>query len=92
METLVFEAVLLRQSRGYSALCLDVDVATQAPTRRLAKRRLAEAVQGYVETALASNLPVLRPVPASENPLVQTPQDVAERFALRVNLSVNVHA
>lgn len=92
MNTFVFEAILLREPRGYSALCMDVDVATSARTPALAKSRLAAAVRGYVETALSGNLPVLRPVPASENPVVASPQDIVERFPVRVALSVRVHA
>jgi hypothetical protein len=80
MSTFVFGAVLLREPRGYSALCLDVDVATSARTPALSKTRLAAAVHCYVETALAGNLPVLRPVPPNENPVLVSAQDVVERF------------
>ncbi len=92
MDTPVFDAVLLREPGRLSALCLDVDVASSARTPALAKKRLAEAVRGYVETALAGNLPVPRPVPPDENPVLKSPEDVVERFAIRVRLSVSVEA
>ncbi|MCG3181342.1 MAG: hypothetical protein BIFFINMI_03729 [Phycisphaerae bacterium] len=41
---------------------------------------------------MGGNLPVLRPVPADESPLHRDASNVVERFRLRVDLSVTVHA
>lgn len=53
-----------------------------------ARENLREAVTLYVETAIESNLPILRPIPADENPQVSRPNDVVDTF----HLSLSVHA
>jgi hypothetical protein len=53
---------------------------------------LKEAVSLYLETAFESNLPYLRPVSPSENPLLHDPQSVIETFGLEVQMRVVANA
>jgi len=88
----VFTGLLLREEHGYTALCTELDVASQGETSEEAKRNLEEAVTLYLETAIENNLPFIRPVPEQENPLVTGKKDVAEVFRLAVELGLQVHA
>jgi predicted RNase H-like HicB family nuclease len=80
----VFNIVILREESGYTALCLDLDVASQGQTVQQARDSLLEAVTLYLETALENNLPWLRPVPSAEDPRFADPCQVVDEFSLRV--------
>jgi predicted RNase H-like HicB family nuclease len=80
---LTFTGVIVQEGVGYTALCLEVDVASQGETAAQAKEALLEAVTLYLESAIESNLPYIRPVPADEDPRQATPQQVVEVFPLR---------
>lgn len=67
-------------------------MASHGPTPAKAKRRLQEAVGLYLETATGHNLPYLRPVPPSENPLQTSPEEVVETFDLEVDLRLIARA
>lgn len=87
-----FTGVILKERSGYSALCLEVDVASEGRTREEARANLLEAVELYVETAIESNLPVLRPVPSEANPLKRQSKKVVETFPFTVDLRVRARA
>jgi len=89
---LVFTGVVVKEEDGYSALCIDLDVASQGQTIDEAKKNLFEAVTLYIESALESNLPIIRPVPAEENPLNVRQKNTLEKFNIKVNLQVHAHA
>ncbi len=91
-DTFVFTGVIIQEEVGYTSLCLDLDVASEGDTIADAKAELAEAVTLYLETALESQLPWLRPVPPSEDPRFTAPRTVVETFLLRVSVSIRVHA
>jgi predicted RNase H-like HicB family nuclease len=87
----VFTCLLLKEDSGFTALCLDTDVASEADTIEQAKQMLREAVSLYVESAIESNLPIVRPVPKNEDPRRSRPQDIVEVFSLKVSVEVAVH-
>jgi predicted RNase H-like HicB family nuclease len=89
---LVFTGVVVKEEDGYSALCIDLDVASEAQTIDEAKKNLFEAVTLYIESALESNLPIIRPVLAEENPLTARQKDTIEIFNIKVNLQVHAYA
>jgi predicted RNase H-like HicB family nuclease len=89
---LVFNGVVVREEDGYSALCIDLDVASEGQTIDDAKKNLFEAVTLYIESALESNLPIIRPVPAEENPLTARREDTVDIFNIKVKLQVHAHA
>lgn len=87
-----FSSVILQEESGYTALCLDLDVASQGRTIRQAKDNLLEAVTLYLETALESNLPWLRPVPLAEDPRFADPDHVVDQFSLNVSVAIRAYA
>ncbi len=91
LSNFVFNSVILHDDTGFSSLCLDVDVASQGATTEEAKQNLREAVTLYIESAIDSNMPVIRPVPLNENPLTTRVNDVVEVFKLNVNIEVNAY-
>lgn len=84
---LTFTGLVVREGNGYYSLCPELDVASQGDTVAEAKAMLRDAVTGYLEACFESNLPYLRPVPASE-----LPEHAEVTFRLKVDLSVRVHA
>ncbi|MBI4057208.1 MAG: hypothetical protein HY399_06640 [Elusimicrobia bacterium] len=89
---LSFSCVLVRQPKGYTAICLDLDVASEGNTASRAKLMLQEAVELYLDSAIENNLPYLRPIPKSEDPRFVDPDSILETFNLRMDLAVQVHA
>lgn len=87
-----FTAIVIKEDTGYTALCLDLDVASEGQSVPEAKCNLLEAVALYLETAFESNLPYLRPVPLAEDPRKSHPQQVIEEFDLKVEFEVHAHA
>ena len=82
----VFTGVLIKEDEGYSALCLELDVASQGETVEEAKKNIIEAVTLYLETAIESNLPIIRPVPEEDNPLKLTPEEFIKTLKVNVDL------
>ena len=58
----VFTGTVISEKEGYSSLCIELDVASQGDTKEEVKQNLLEAVTLYLETAIESNLPLIRPV------------------------------
>ncbi|HHS12536.1 MAG TPA: type II toxin-antitoxin system HicB family antitoxin [bacterium] len=88
----IFSGYLIREENGYTAFCPDVDIASEGLTESEAKKNLMEAVSLYVESAIESNLPVVRPVPNEENPVNLEPDKIQERFTIKVNMDISVYA
>lgn len=78
---LTFTGIVTREGKSYTALCLELDVVSQGKTIREAKERLLEAATLYLETAIESNLPYMRPVPP-EDPRRASPKQVVETLPL----------
>ena len=92
IDQFVFTAAVLKERRGYSALCLELDVASQGDTAQAAKDALLDAVTLYLETAFESNIPYLRPVPPDANPLLKKPSKrVAEVVRFKVDFAIHAH-
>jgi len=88
----VFTGVLIKENNGISALCLELDVASEGESVSEAKKNLFEAVSLYIESAVENNLPILRPVPEQDNPLKTNPDKILEKFSLKINFTVNTYA
>lgn len=89
--TLAFTGLVVREGDGFYSLCPELDVASQGKTVAKAKSMLREAVAGYLETCLESNLPYLRPVPLADDPRQAMPASVVSTFRIKVDLAVRVH-
>jgi len=87
---LSFTGLVVREDAEFYSLCPELDVASQGRTVAQAKAMLREAVTGYLETCLDSNLPYLRPTPASDDPRRTDPDNVAATFRMKVDLAVKV--
>ncbi len=90
--SLVFTGYLLQEDNGFSAICTDVDVASDGDSPEDAKKNLMEAIELYIESAIENNLPVLRPIPPCDNPILNRASDIVHSFPMKVNLEVNIHA
>jgi predicted RNase H-like HicB family nuclease len=91
LQALVFTGIVVRDGDNFSALCPELDIATQGHDLRSAKTMLREAVTGYLESCFESNVPYLRPVPHDEDPRYGPPQSIVKTFRLKVDLMVRVH-
>lgn len=89
---LVFTGIVVRENTGFSALCVELDVASDGRTIKEAKKNLLEAVSLYVETAIENNLPIVRPVPLDENPLVTASQSVVDKFSVKLDFNIHIYA
>ena len=91
-EVFRFKGVVLKEGEVFVSLCLDLDVASQGFSVEEAKTNLLEAVSLYIETAIESNLPVIRPVPMEENPLLTGDRDrIVEVFDLKVDMALSAY-
>lgn len=88
----VFTGVVIKENEGYSSLCLELDVASQGETIEEANLNLMEAVTLYLETAIESNLPLIRPVLERENPINTRPNDVMKTFKMNIDFQVRAYA
>jgi predicted RNase H-like HicB family nuclease len=87
----VFESVITKEAKRYCSLCLDLDIASEGDTIEEAKKNLIEAVDQYIELAIENNLPIIRPVPQKENPLVNNPKQVVRHFRIYSNLGIRTY-
>ena len=79
-EIFIFSGFIIKEENGYSSLCLNVDVASQDDKINEAKTNLMEAIELYIESAIENNLPIIRSVPASENPQINRVNDIVEAY------------
>lgn len=89
--SLAFTGIVIREGKGFYSLCPELDVASEGHTVAKAKAMLRQAVTGYLETCMESNLPYLRPTPREEDPRVADAEHVIETFRMKVSLAVKVH-
>lgn len=50
------------------------------------------AVSLYIESAIESNLPYLRQIPADEDPRITNPSSIVKLFDVKVDISVKTYA
>ncbi|CAA9211416.1 MAG: hypothetical protein AVDCRST_MAG77-287 [uncultured Chloroflexi bacterium] len=63
-----FSGLVLREERGFSALCPELDVATTGATVEEARKMLLEAATLHLEGSIEDGLPYSRPVPHEDDP------------------------
>ena len=79
MKELVFHGIIEKSDDVYTALCLELDIATEGETLQEARKNLKEAVEVYLESVIADNEEAVfipRPVP----------DDVIEEYFQRLKL------
>ena len=81
-----FTGIVVRETEGFSSLCLELDVASLGETIQEAKDMLLDAVTLYLETAIESNLPYVRPVPPDDDPRFSAPETIVATFPIKVEV------
>lgn len=89
---MLLNCLIIKEEDSYTSLCLDVDVASEGLTSEEAKKNLIEAVILYIDTAIESELPIIRTVPDTENPLIISPELVVDKFNIKINVDVEEYA
>ena len=92
MDMFVFTGVLWKEENEFSALCPELDVATQGKTVIEARDGLLEAAALHLEGSFENGLPYLRPVPPSEDPRNSLPAESLEVFKFKVDVAVKAYA
>jgi hypothetical protein len=82
---LKFDCVLIREGDGFSALCLNVSVASQGDTPAKTKRALKDAVEQYLDEARRSSRTYIRPVSAAEDPRMLKPESILSTYKIGVD-------
>ncbi|MBI4729992.1 MAG: type II toxin-antitoxin system HicB family antitoxin [Acidobacteria bacterium] len=88
----VFTGVVVEEAGGYTALCPELDVASEGTTIEQAKMMLLEAATLHMEGCFEDGLPYLRPVPRADDPREASPEGVAEVFRFTVDVDIRAHA
>jgi predicted RNase H-like HicB family nuclease len=66
MQQFVFHGIIEKEEDRYTAICLELDIATEGDSLEEARRNLKEAVEGYIESVQEDNEDaefIPRPVP-----------------------------
>lgn len=92
MNMFVFTGTIWQEEKGYSALCPELDVATQGETSDEARGNLLEAAALHLEGSIEDGLPYLRPVPVEEDPRNSFPAEALEIFKFNVDIAVKAYA
>jgi predicted RNase H-like HicB family nuclease len=92
MDMFVFTGIIWRESKEYSALCPELDVASQGKTSAEARRNLLEAVMLHLEGSFEDGLPYLRPVASEEDPRNSLSAESLEVFKFKVDVAIKAHA
>jgi predicted RNase H-like HicB family nuclease len=92
MEMFVFSGLIWKDGEAYSALCPELDVASQGATPAEARTNLLEAATLHLEGSFEDGLPYLRPVPPAEDPRSALPLESLETFKFKVDVAIKAHA
>jgi predicted RNase H-like HicB family nuclease len=84
MEMFIFTGIIWKERGEHSALCPELDIASQGGTVEETQKNLLEAATLHLEGCLEDGLPYLRPVPASEDPRNSFPGQSLEIFKFKV--------
>jgi predicted RNase H-like HicB family nuclease len=92
MDMFVFTGIVVQEDSNYSAVCPELDVASQGDSPEDAKSMLLEAATLHLEGAFEDGLPYLRPIPPAEDPRQTSPENVAEVFRFKVDVEIRAYA
>ncbi len=82
MDMFVFTGLILSEDEGYSALCPELDVASQGESPQEAKEMLLDAASLHLEGAIEDGLPYLRPVSPIDDPRYMASERIVDLFRL----------
>ncbi len=92
MEMFAFTGIIWKDENGYSAVCPELDVASQGGTPQEARQMLLEAAALHLEGAFEDGLPYMRPVPPADDPRNTMPADSLKVFRFKVDVAVHAYA
>ncbi len=92
MDIFVFTGILWKEEKEFSALCPELDVASQGKTLVEARKNLLEAAALHLEGSFEDGLPYLRPVPVEDDPRNSLPAEVLEIFKFKVDIAIKAYA
>jgi predicted RNase H-like HicB family nuclease len=92
MEMFVFTGLIWKENKEFSALCPELDVASQGSNSKEARRKLLEAATLHLEGSFEDGLPYLRPVPATEDPRNSLPAEEVVVFKFKVDVAIKAYA
>ena len=92
MDMFVFTGIIWKEEKEFSALCPELDVASQGKTPAEARKNLLEAATLHLEGSFEDGLPYLRPVPSEEDPRNLFPAESLEIFKFKVDVAIKAYA
>jgi predicted RNase H-like HicB family nuclease len=92
MGMFVFTGIIWKEGGEYSALCPELDVASQGETVAEAKKNLLDAAALHLEGSFEDGLPYSRPVAASDDPRNSLPAESLEIFKFKVDVAIKAYA
>ena len=92
MNMFVFTGILWKEEKEFSALCPELDVASQGKTPAETRKNLLEAAALHLEGSFEDGLPYLRPVPSEEDPRNSFPAESLEIFKFKVDVAIKAYA
>jgi len=88
---IIYNCVITKEGEIFCSLCIELNVATEGTTQKEAKLNLIVAVKDYIELALENNIPLIRELPAEDNPL-NNDDEIIEKFKIETNVNVEEYA
>lgn len=92
MEMFVFTGIIWKEGKEFSAVCPELDVASQGRTAAEVRQNLLEAATLHIEGTFEDGLPYLRPVPPNEDPRNLFPHKKLDVFPFKVEVAVKASA
>ena len=92
MDMFIFTGIIWKEENEFSALCPELDVASQGKTSPEERKRLLEAATLHLEGCFEDGLPHMRPVPFEEDPRNSLPANTLKIFKFRVEVAIKAYA
>jgi predicted RNase H-like HicB family nuclease len=92
MALFVFTGLIWKGTNEFSALCPELDVASQGATWEEARGKLLEAAALHLEGSFEDGLPYPHPVPQADDPRNSLSPDELEVFKFKVDAAVKAYA
>jgi len=92
MELFTFTGIIWKEEKEFSALCPELDIASQGKNPAEARTNLLEAAALHIEGCFEEGLPYVRPIPAEDDPRNSLPAEKLEIFKFKVEVAVKAYA
>ena len=92
MDMFVFTGIIWKEENEYSALCPELDVASQGKSSAEALKNLLEAATLHLEGSFEDGLPYLRPVSPADDPRNSLSTESLEIIKFKVDVAIKAYA